>query len=126
MPLKVFFGLVQLAFCCALIYLFGNNFVVLNLTVSVKCREMVADMSECSRQGAVGDLIFQLLFGGVYHFCGGFSVCKVRDLEPELVTQTFSFLVSFSNSLFPLLRSLSILIERLQTDFFVCFGRIFV
>lgn len=53
-----------------------------------------------------GDLIFQLSFWGVTAFAVVLgSVQYATDLELDLVKQTFSFLISFSNSLFPLLQS---------------------
>lgn len=53
-----------------------------------------------------GDSIFQLSFWGVPAFAVVLgSVQYKTDLELDLGKQTFSFLISFSNSLFPLLQS---------------------
>lgn len=64
MPLKVFFGSLQLAFCFTLIYLFGTNFVAVSVNISIKCIEVVAALSECSSQNTVEDLYFKSSFGG--------------------------------------------------------------
>lgn len=69
MPLKVVFGQVQLAFRCTFIYLFGINFVVLDMVISVKRIEMVAGVSGCGGHDTVGgDFIFQLSFWGIIVF----------------------------------------------------------
>lgn len=53
------FWSLQPAFWCALIYLFGSNFVAPNVIISVKHIEVAAEMSECSGQEAAEDLHVQ-------------------------------------------------------------------
>lgn len=66
MPLKVDFGQVQLAFRCTFIYLFGSNFVVLDVVISVKRIEMVAGVSGCGGHDTVGGIsFFSCLFGAL-------------------------------------------------------------
>lgn len=45
-----------------LLLLFGRSFVALSVILSVKCIEMVGGRSECTGQGTVGELFFELLF----------------------------------------------------------------
>lgn len=76
------------------------------MAISVKCIEMVAGVSRSGGQGTVGGFDFSAIFLGSYAFAVVFgSVQYLTDLELDLVKQTFSFLISFSNSLFPLLQS---------------------
>lgn len=63
-------------------------------------------MSDCGGQDIVGELYVQPPFGGTsLHFRGDFRVCELKDLELELLRQTFAFLTSFFNYLFLLLPS---------------------
>lgn len=64
MPLKVLFGPHLLAFCCALIYLFGSSFVALIVTISVKWIDVVAGGSGCNGQDTVEDLYSSDIFFG--------------------------------------------------------------